>query len=84
MTKFFFENRVARSPGGGHIGATVEFFQSVWTIGKPKVSTFQICMAVLGRLTPAWSGRTVIGRRSVKKMTKLFFSEPGCQKYRGG
>ena len=51
----------------------VVFFQSVWTIGKPKVSTLQICMVVPGRLTPAWSGRTVIGRRLVKKMTNFFF-----------
>ena len=56
----------------------------LWTVEKPKVSTSKILMAVLGRLTPAWSSRTVMGRRLVKKMAKIFFSEPGCQKYRGG
>ena len=30
-------------------------------------------MAVLGRLTPAWTGRTVMGWRLVKKMAKKIF-----------
>ena len=30
-------------------------------------------MAVLGNRTQSWSGRTVMGRRSVKKWQKVFF-----------
>ena len=64
--KAFFQNRVAR--GTGRVTcATVNFSQLVWTVEKPKVSTLKISMAVLGRLTPAWSSRTVMGRRLVKK-----------------
>ena len=37
------------------------------------MSTSRICMAVLGRLTPAWSGQAVMGWRLVKKMAKKIF-----------
>ena len=42
-----------------------------------------ICTAVLGRLTPAWSDRTVMDRRLVKKMT-IFFFKTGLLKVPGG
>ena len=35
----FFRTGLPEVPEG-RLGATVEFFQSVWTVGKPKVSTF--------------------------------------------
>ena len=41
-------------------------------------------MAVLGRLTLAWSGRTVMGRRLVKKMTIIFFFQNRVARSTGG
>ena len=50
ITKVFFRTGLLKVPGGGggELRATVNFFESVSTVGKPKVSTSQICMAVLG------------------------------------
>ena len=41
-------------------------------------------MAVLGLFTPAWSGRTIISRGLVKKMTKFFFSRTELPEVPGG
>ena len=69
---------------GRYLGAIVEFYRSVWTVEKPEVSKNSNCMIKLSSCTAAWSVWTVMGQRLVKKMTNVFFSEPGCQKYRGG
>ena len=38
--KLFFKTWLPEVPGGGLLGATVELFQSVWTVRNRKVSTF--------------------------------------------
>ena len=62
--KMFFRTGLPQV-SAGQLGATVEFSQSVWTVRKPKVSTHLICMTVPGLSTPAWSGRSIMGRRLV-------------------
>ena len=82
MTNFFFKTGLLKVLGGG-IGATVEIYQSVWNIRKPKVSTSQMCMAVLGWPRLSWSCRTVMGPRLVKKM-RSFFVKTRLLKVLGG
>ena len=84
MAKIFFSEPGYQRYRGDNLHHRGLFIQSVWIVRKPEVSTSKICMVVPGHLTPAWSGRTVMGWRLVKKMAKIFCSEPGCQKYRGG
>ena len=42
-----------------------------------------MCVAVRGSATPAWSYRTVMGWRLVKKMTNLFFKTEAGSDPRG-
>ena len=72
MTNFFFETGLPEVPGGvtwRHRG----FFPICLDRWKAQSVYFFNILAVLGCLTTAWSGRTIIGRSWVQKMAKMFF-----------